>query len=181
MRSIDSKIVTLKQMIRHRNSIKKTGKKLVFTNGCFDLLHVGHVDYLAFARSLGDALIVAVNSDASVRRNKGPSRPLVPELERARMLAALESVDYVIIFKETTPCRLLRILRPDILIKGADWSHEVVGREIVEAYGGTVTVAPVTRGKSTTALIEKIISNAAAAPAGRRTPSDKRSHVAKHG
>ena len=180
MRSIDSKIVTLKWMMRERASLRKSGMKLVFTNGCFDLLHVGHVDYLAFARSLGDALLVAVNADASVRRNKGPSRPLVPELERARMLAALESVDYVMIFRETTPCRLLRALRPDILVKGADWSHQVVGREIVESYGGAVTVAPVTRGKSTTALIEKILANAAANPAGKRSESDKISHEAKH-
>jgi len=178
MRSYESKVVGLARLVKARKKLKAAGKKLVFTNGCFDLLHVGHAEYLAFARNQGDALVVAVNSDASVRKNKGPSRPIVPEAERARMLAALEAVDFVILFSDDEPHRLLRALLPDVLVKGADWAHYVAGREIVEANGGKVVLAPISRGKSTTNIIEKILVQTPRA-IGRRSKADHRSHAAK--
>jgi D-beta-D-heptose 7-phosphate kinase/D-beta-D-heptose 1-phosphate adenosyltransferase len=180
MRSYESKVVNLKQMVLARKRLRTARKKLVFTNGCFDLLHVGHADYLAFARNQGDALVVAVNSDVSVRKNKGPSRPIVPQAERARMLASLEAVDYVIIFGDESPHRLLRAILPDVLVKGADWAHYVAGREIVEGNGGKVALAPITRGKSTTSIIEKILVKKPNA-VGRRSKADHRSHSAKQG
>ena len=178
MRSYESKVINLKQMVAARKKLRTGGKKLVFTNGCFDLLHVGHADYLSFARNQGDALVVAINSDRSVRKNKGPSRPIVPEDERARMLAALEAVDYVIVFGDEKPHRLLRAILPDVLVKGADWAHWVAGREIVEAHGGKVALAPLTRGQSTTNIIEKILGKRPEA-IGRRSKADHRSHAAK--
>lgn len=131
---------------------------LVFTNGCFDLLHPGHVAYLAEARALGDALVVGVNTDASVRRQaKGPDRPLVPETARAMVLAGLESVDAVCLFDEDTPSTLIAALRPDVLVKGADYRLEdVVGREIVEADRGRVELIPFLEGYSTTELVRRI-------------------------
>ena len=133
---------------------RRRGETLVFTNGCFDLLHVGHVRCLEEARSLGDRLIVAVNRDASVRRLKGPKRPLVPEARRAEVLAALASVDAVLLFGETTPLRVIRALRPDVLAKGGDWRiHEIVGREDVESWGGRVARLRVVRGARTSALV----------------------------
>ena len=137
---------------------RRAGKRVVFTNGCFDLMHVGHVRYLAAARDAGDLLVVAVNSDASVRRlNKGPERPIVPEAARAEVLAALAAVDWVTIFDEDTPAEVIAAIQPDVLVKGADWApDEVVGREIVEARGGRVVLVPVVEGFSTTALIERL-------------------------
>lgn len=134
------------------------GKRIVFTNGCFDLLHVGHTRYLQTARDLGDLLVVGVNSDASVRSlNKGPGRPIVPETQRAEVLAALGCVDYVVLFSEPDPNSLVAALQPDILVKGGDWATEqIVGRETVEARGGRVVTVPLVPGVSTTALIEKI-------------------------
>jgi D-beta-D-heptose 7-phosphate kinase/D-beta-D-heptose 1-phosphate adenosyltransferase len=133
------------------------GKRVVFTNGCFDLMHVGHVRYLAAARDAGDLLVVAINDDASVRRFKGPERPLVPEGARAEVLAALAAVDYVTIFGEDTPAELIAALLPDVLVKGADWApDQVVGREVVEAHGGRVLLIPVVEGFSTTALVERL-------------------------
>lgn len=134
------------------------GRRIVFTNGCFDLLHVGHVRYLQAARELGDLLIVGVNTDRSVRRlNKGKGRPIVPQDHRAEILAALACVDYVVLFDEPDPGPLIADLRPDVLVKGGDWKPEqIIGRETVEAYGGSVRTIPVVPNVSTTAIIEKI-------------------------
>jgi D-beta-D-heptose 7-phosphate kinase/D-beta-D-heptose 1-phosphate adenosyltransferase len=141
------------------SSIRNAGGRVVFTNGVFDLLHPGHVRYLRRARALGDALIVAVNSDRSVRRNKGPSRPITPELERAEVLSALDAVDAVVIFDEETPLAVISALQPDVLVKGADWGEDaIVGREVVEARGGAVVRVPIEAGYSTTAIVKKIKS-----------------------
>ena len=133
------------------------GRRVVFTNGVFDLLHPGHVRYLQAARAEGDALIVAVNSDRSVRANKGPDRPITPEAERAEILAALACVDAVVIFDEETPAEIVRAVQPDVLVKGADWAADaIVGRETVEARGGRVVRIPVEQGWSTTAIVQKM-------------------------
>lgn len=133
------------------------GKRIVFTNGVFDLLHPGHVRYLQTARSHGDVLIVGLNSDASVRRYKGPDRPITPESERAELLAALACVDAVSIFGEDTPADIIRRVQPDVLVKGADWpADQIVGRDTVEARGGTVILVRVEQGFSTTAIVEKV-------------------------
>ena len=130
---------------------------MVFTNGCFDLLHPGHIQSLEQARALGDALVVGLNSDKSVRELKGPGRPVFPELERAEILAALECVDAVVIFDELTPRSVIAALLPDVLVKGGDWpGNQIVGREEVEAAGGRVVSIPVVPGYSTTAILEKI-------------------------
>ena len=134
-----------------------SGQKVVFTNGVFDLLHPGHVRYLQAARALGGALVVGVNSDASVRRNKGPGRPINPEGERAEVLAALACVDAVVIFDEDTPAEIIRAIRPDILVKGADWpADQIVGRDTVEEGGGRVVLMQVEQGYSTSSIIERI-------------------------
>jgi rfaE bifunctional protein nucleotidyltransferase chain/domain len=139
--------------------LRGAGRTVVFTNGVFDLLHVGHLRYLQQARALGDALIVGLNSDRSVRQVKGPARPITAEAERAEILEALACVDGVVIFDEPTPHDLIEALRPDILVKGADWAADaIVGRDIVEARGGRVVRVPIEPGHSTTALIEKIRS-----------------------
>jgi rfaE bifunctional protein nucleotidyltransferase chain/domain len=136
---------------------KNEGKKIVFTNGCFDLLHRGHVQLLREAKSLGDILIVALNSDRSVRQIKGPDRPILPEEERAELIAALEMVDYVTMFDEPDPLNVIRELRPDVLAKGGDWAEDnIVGRELVESYGGKVAVIPYLKGHSTTEIIERM-------------------------
>ena len=133
------------------------GKKIVFTNGCFDILHFGHVDYLRKAAALGDVMVVGLNSDASLRRLKGINRPINPQEERAALLAALEFVDYVVVFDEDTPYELIREVRPDVLAKGADYRpEEVVGKDLVETWGGKLALLPLVEGKSTTALIENI-------------------------
>jgi D-glycero-beta-D-manno-heptose 1-phosphate adenylyltransferase len=132
-------------------------KTVVFTNGVFDLVHPGHLRYLQHARSLGDALIVGVNSDRSVRSNKGAGRPITPETERAEILSALTCVDAVVIFDEATPYEVIAALQPDLLVKGADWAEDaIVGRDVVAARGGRVVRAPVEPGYSTTAIIDKI-------------------------
>ena len=137
--------------------LRRAGKQIVFTNGVFDLLHPGHVRYLRQARTLGDALIVGVNADESVRRNKGPERPLTPEHERAEILAALDCVDAVVIFAEDTPDAIIKAVQPDVLVKGADWAADrIVGRETVEARGGRVVRMPIEEGHSTTAIVERI-------------------------
>jgi D-beta-D-heptose 7-phosphate kinase/D-beta-D-heptose 1-phosphate adenosyltransferase len=139
--------------------LRSTGRSVVFTNGVFDLLHVGHLRYLQEARALGDALIVGLNSDRSVRQVKGPARPITAEAERAEILEALTCVDGVVIFDETTPHDLIAALQPDVLVKGADWAADaIVGRDIVEARGGRVVRVPIEAGHSTTALIERIRS-----------------------
>ena len=143
-------------MLAERERLRVDGKILVFTNGCFDILHPGHVDYLAFARNQGDALLVGLNSDNSVRLNKGPERPFVPQEDRAKVLAALEAVDYVVVFDSDEPEPLIERILPDILVKGEDWAHYVSGREAVERSGGRVVLAPLVEGRSTTNIIEQI-------------------------
>jgi D-beta-D-heptose 7-phosphate kinase/D-beta-D-heptose 1-phosphate adenosyltransferase len=137
---------------------RRAGRRVVFTNGCFDLLHVGHVRYLAAARDAGDLLVVGINADASVRRlGKGADRPLVPEAARVEVVAALGVVDLVTVFDEDTPAELIAALLPDVLVKGADWApDQVVGRDVVEANGGRVLLVPVVAGFSTTALVERL-------------------------
>jgi D-glycero-beta-D-manno-heptose 1-phosphate adenylyltransferase len=167
------KIVSQDELILLTGREKRNGRRVVFTNGCFDLLHPGHVRCLAEARALGDILVVAINSDQSVRANKGPERPLVPQQDRAEVLAALASVDYVAIFDEATPRDLISRVLPDVLVKGADWAPgEVAGREEVEAAGGRVISIPLAPGYSTTSLLQKIRKAAAASEeeaADRRT------------
>jgi D-beta-D-heptose 7-phosphate kinase/D-beta-D-heptose 1-phosphate adenosyltransferase len=144
---------------------KRNGRRIVFTNGCFDLLHPGHIQNLEQARALGDALVVGINSDASVKELKGAGRPVLPENERAEILAALECVDAVVIFDELTPREIVRALLPDLLVKGGDWPEDqIVGREEVEAAGGRVVSLPVVSGYSTTAILEKIRTTEAASP-----------------
>lgn len=138
-------------------SARQAGKAVVFTNGVFDLLHPGHVRYLTEARALGGVLVVAINSDRSVRANKGPERPINPEAERAEILEALACVDAVVVFDEETPAAIIEALQPDVLVKGADWAADaIVGRETVEARGGQVVRIPVEQGWSTSSIIDKI-------------------------
>ena len=138
---------------------RREGRTVVFTNGVFDLLHPGHIRYLQQAQALGDALVVGLNSDDSVRRNKGPDRPITPEAERAEILAALACVDAVVIFPEDTPAEIVRALQPDVLVKGADWpADQIVGRDTVEARGGRVVRIPVETGHSTSEIVERIRS-----------------------
>lgn len=147
------------ELARTIHEMQISGKKIVFTNGVFDILHKGHVEYLNRAKSLGDILVVALNSDASVRRIKGNSRPVVGEDDRAFVVANLKSVDYVCIFGEDTPYETIKLLQPDVLVKGADWKVDnVVGKDIVEARGGTVVTIEYLNGKSTTNIINKILS-----------------------
>jgi D-beta-D-heptose 7-phosphate kinase/D-beta-D-heptose 1-phosphate adenosyltransferase len=152
-----TKILDLQDLISKREALRREGRTVVFTNGCFDLLHLGHVRYLAQARSFGDALVVALNSDRSVRTLKGEGRPILNERERAEVLAALQAVDYVVIFDEGTPRELIAKLLPDVLVKGGDWPlDEIVGRVEVEAAGGKVLSLPYVEGSSTTDIIKKI-------------------------
>jgi D-beta-D-heptose 7-phosphate kinase/D-beta-D-heptose 1-phosphate adenosyltransferase len=145
------------ELLRARGRLRAEGRTLVFTNGCFDLLHVGHARYLAAARALGDALLVAINSDRSVRALKGEGRPVVPEAERAELLAALSAVDFVTVFDEDSPRRLIGELLPDVLVKGGDYAPaEIHGREEVEAAGGRVLALPFVEGASTTGIIERV-------------------------
>jgi len=157
LKSTKNKILTLDQMLVERQRLKQAGLSLVFTNGCFDILHVGHADYLAFARNQGDALVVGLNSDDSVKRSKGPKRPINNACERALLLAALDAVDYVVIYDEDEPTAVVEALLPDVLVKGMDWAHYVSGREAVERHGGRVVLAPMVQGKSTTNIITRIL------------------------
>jgi D-beta-D-heptose 7-phosphate kinase/D-beta-D-heptose 1-phosphate adenosyltransferase len=151
------RLATLDAAIAFARAQQAAGRRVVFTNGVFDLLHPGHVRYLQAARDEGDVLIVAVNSDRSVRAIKGPSRPILPEQERAEIVAALAMVDLVLVFDEDTPDRIIRTLQPDVLVKGADWAPDrIVGREVVEARGGRVVRADLEGGYSTSRLIEKV-------------------------
>jgi D-beta-D-heptose 7-phosphate kinase/D-beta-D-heptose 1-phosphate adenosyltransferase len=152
-----AKILSREEMKQERARLKAAGKKVSFTNGCFDIIHAGHVDYLQWARNQADALIVGLNSDASVRRNKGDKRPIVDEHDRAYVLAALACVDYVVLFDEDEPAQLIADIVPDVLVKGEDWAHYVSGRETVEAAGGRVALAPLVEGRSTSNLISKIV------------------------
>jgi D-glycero-beta-D-manno-heptose 1-phosphate adenylyltransferase len=149
--------VTVPEAVAVVERLRATGKSVVFTNGVFDLLHVGHLRYLQQARALGDALIVGLNSDRSVRANKGAGRPIMPETERAEILSALACVDGVVVFDEDTPHGIIVALQPDVLVKGADWAADaIVGRDVVEARGGRVVRVPIEAGHSTSALVEKI-------------------------
>jgi D-glycero-beta-D-manno-heptose 1-phosphate adenylyltransferase len=145
-------------LLVERSRWKQDGKLVVLTNGCYDVLHPGHVRLLEQARSLGDILILALNSDESVQRIKGPSRPLFPLDRRARLAAALEAVDAVTAFEEETPRELIAALLPDVLVKGADWSHFIAGREEVEAAGGKVVTIPLEQGFSTTDIVQKVLA-----------------------
>jgi rfaE bifunctional protein nucleotidyltransferase chain/domain len=166
---LSSGILTLEQAILRFARGKHNGKRVVFTNGCFDLLHPGHLRTLETARQLGDALIVGLNSDAGVRQLKGPGRPVLPERERAEILAALDCVDAVVIFNEATPRETIAALLPDVLVKGGDWAgDQIVGREEVEAAGGRVVSVAVAAGYSTTAILEKIRRGAGTAACARR-------------
>jgi rfaE bifunctional protein nucleotidyltransferase chain/domain len=152
-----NKILARDVLQKKLEELRKKGKKIAFTNGCFDILHVGHVRYLREAKKTADVLVLALNSDSSVRSIKGEKRPLVTENERAEVLAALEFVDFVTIFEELTPLELINYLKPDVLIKGGDWPEEkVVGREEVKKWGGKVAIIPEVDGKSTTNIVEKI-------------------------
>jgi len=163
------KIKTLEEIVQLRAGLRKQGKKLVFTNGCFDILHVGHVRYLNEARSLGDALVVGINSDRSVREIKGEPRPIVPQDERAEVIASLASVDYAFIFDDLTPQRVIDAIVPDILVKGADWGiSEIVGRDTVERAGGAVLSIPLVEGASTSEMIRKVLDRFGHAEARRR-------------
>lgn len=153
---MNNRILTASAARELRDRLEAEGRKLVFTNGSFDILHRGHVTYLEFSRAQGDALIVGLNSDASVRRYKGPTRPVNPEEDRAHVLAALRAVDGVVIFDEDEPRALIESILPHILVKGRDWAHYVSGRDIVEAHGGKVVLADMVEGRSTTNVIERI-------------------------
>ena len=152
------KIKTREELQRLIHTLKKNGKRIVFTNGCFDILHVGHVRYLEQAKSLGDVLVVGINSDRSVRGLKGPRRPILPVEERGEILSGLGCTDYVTVFDEPTPFELVSLLQPDVLVKGGDWTPEqVVGREVVEGSGGRVVILPFVEGSSTTNIIDVIL------------------------
>ncbi|MBI1739126.1 MAG: D-glycero-beta-D-manno-heptose 1-phosphate adenylyltransferase [Acidobacteria bacterium] len=151
------RVVSQDELILHVAEHKRNGERVVFTNGCFDLLHPGHIRGFEQARALGDVLLVAINSDSSVRFLKGDGRPIIPQNERAEILAALEAVDYVVVFDEITPREIITRVIPDVLVKGGDWGeNEIVGREEVEAAGGRVVSIPLEPGYSTTAIIEGI-------------------------
>lgn len=152
------KVLSLKGLRAEIKGLRSNGKKVVFTNGCFDILHTGHVRYLKKAASLGDVLVVGMNSDKSVRRIKGKGRPVVGEKDRAEVLSALVSVDYVVVFKEETPIKLIEAIRPDLLVKGADWkSGEIVGEDMVKEYGGRVRRITLAKGRSTTDILKKAL------------------------
>lgn len=146
----------LSKLVQVLKRLRRQGKTIAFTNGCFDLLHVGHLDTLERTKRLADVLVVGVNSDASVRRLKGAGRPVVRESERARLVAGFKPVDYVTLFSESTPIRLIQMIRPDVLAKGADWKgKDLVGQKEVESWGGRVVLLPFLKGRSTTALIHR--------------------------
>jgi D-beta-D-heptose 7-phosphate kinase/D-beta-D-heptose 1-phosphate adenosyltransferase len=152
----ENKVVTLQELVSRVALWKANGERVVFTNGCFDLLHIGHITVLEQARRFGDRLIVAINSDASVRALKGPSRPIVGERERGRVLAALAAVDAVVVFDEPTPLELILATRPDVIVKGGDYAVDtVVGASEVQSWGGQVKIVPIVQGFSTTGLIQK--------------------------
>jgi D-beta-D-heptose 7-phosphate kinase/D-beta-D-heptose 1-phosphate adenosyltransferase len=144
----------LAELARHRAQ----GRKIVFTNGCFDIVHLGHVEYFRYAKRQGDILVVAVNTDHSIQRLKGPKRPIINEQDRISVLEELESIDYLILFDDDTPIPLLKTIRPDVLVKGADYTKEqVVGWDLVEAYGGRIALAPLVNGRSTSSVIQRIL------------------------
>ena len=151
-------VAPLQAVANEVHKLQAAGKKVAFTNGCFDILHSGHIDLLRRARQLGDALVVAINSDASVARMKGPNRPIVPEQERAELLSGLEMVDFVCAFDEDTPLEAILKIHPDVLVKGADWTANIVGQTEVENWGGKVVALPLVEGRSTTGIVERVVN-----------------------
>lgn len=155
---IQSKIVNARALAGKLEDLRKTGKRIVFTNGCFDLLHVGHVRYLVAARNQGDLLVIGLNSDRSVKTIKGRQRPIIDQDQRSEILASLQAVDYVTVFDESDPLKLIQLLKPTILVKGADWSaDEIIGADFVTARGGRVVRVPLVKDSSSSAIIERII------------------------
>jgi len=153
-----SKIISLAKLKRKISLLKSYGSRIVFTNGCFDILHYGHIKYLQDAKKRGDYLIVAVNSDSSIKKIKEKNRPVIGQSDRLKTVAALSSVDFVILFNQDNPLKLIKALKPDILIKGADWSKDkIIGADFVESYGGKVLTVNLVKGRSTSALIKKIV------------------------
>ncbi len=151
-------LVSLERLLEILKEERRKGKRVVFTNGCFDVIHAGHVDYLEKAKNLGDILVVGLNSDHSIRRIKGEKRPIIPQEMRAKVLSSLKPVDYVVIFEEDTPAKLIEAIKPDVLVKGGDWPLEkIVGKDFVESYGGKVLTIPFEYDISTSQIIEKII------------------------
>ena len=163
---MNRKVLSQAGLVQELNLKRQAGARIVFTNGCFDLLHVGHTRYLQAARELGEVLVVGVNTDRSVRGlKKGTARPIVPDSQRAEVLAALGCVDYVVLFDEPDPYALIRVVQPDVLVKGGDWKpDQIVGRDLVEGRGGRVLAIPLVPGISTTALVQKILSHPSSLP-----------------
>ncbi len=158
METLARKLKSLEDILRLREGLRARARRLAFTNGCFDILHAGHVRYLNRARALADVLVVGVNSDRSVRGIKGPGRPLVPEMERVEVLAALECVDFLLVFDDPTPRSVIDRILPDVLVKGSDWKlADVVGRDTVTAHGGSVHTIPLVEGASTTGIIRMVL------------------------
>lgn len=157
---MNSKLKSRRALAEITRRLQRQGKRIIFTNGCFDILHVGHVDYLSNARKLGEVLVIGLNSDDSVRRLKGAGRPINKEKDRARVLSSLSFVDFIAIFDEDTPKKLIEKLSPDVLVKGGDWKKKyIVGAEFVKSHGGRVVTIPFVKGYSTTSLIEKMSKN----------------------
>lgn len=158
--TLSAKIVSLSGLKHRVRELKQKGKRIVFTNGCFDLLHFGHVKYLQDAKNKGDYLIVAVNSDSSVKKIKTKNRPVIGQSDRLKTIAALACVDFALLFNQDTPLELIKALRPDILIKGADWSMDkIVGADFVRSYGGKVATVKLVKNRSTSLLIKKIVKD----------------------
>src|ERR1041385_3412814 len=151
-------IGSLDEVAAEVRKLQSAGKNVVFTNGCFDILHAGHVDLLRRARDLGDALVVAINSDASVERIKGPRRPILPGQERGELLDALEMIDFVTSFDDDTPLQAILKIRPDVLVKGADWTDKIVGQREVEVWGGGVFTLSLVEGSSTTGILDRVLA-----------------------
>lgn len=150
-----NKVLSLKRLLA---VLRKRVKTIVFTNGCFDIIHAGHIRYLKKAKALGDILVIGLNSDASVKKIKGDKRPIVSQKERAEVLSAMEMVDYIVIFNEPTPIRLIKAIQPDVLVKGADWKEkEIIGADVVKAKGGRVARIRLARGRSTTDIIQRVL------------------------
>jgi len=151
-------IASVQEVAGRVHELRTAGKKIVFTNGCFDILHTGHIEILRSARALGDALVVAINSDASVARMKGPNRPIIPGPERAELVDGFEMVDFVCLFDEDTPLEAILKIHPDFLVKGADWTDNIVGQHEVESWGGRVVALPLVPGSSTTNIVERVLA-----------------------
>jgi len=155
-----TKIISLSSLISKVKALKRKNKRIVFTNGCFDILHFGHIKYLQDAKTKGDYLVVAVNSDASIKKIKAKNRPVIGQGDRLKTIAALESADFVVLFNEDNPLKLIKAIQPDVLIKGADWSkHKIIGADFVQSYGGEVSTVKLIKGRSTSKIIEKIVKD----------------------